>query len=355
MNVKSILSALFFLFCLFTQCSQNVSRTNTFPESAINFLNIDQGKVAILDETYEPYFSQLQKREVHVFTGIKPPSNDITEIRSFAKEKFASAVIPFSEDEKECITFVISRIKATMNRHNINLVANHPWRFIKIEDWLCGGFAHTRGNSIILSQKHLEKLMVNWSQSMNEKDENELVSKFGALLVHEQLHSLQRSYKSKFDSLYRDFWGFIPLSVEPNKAIAINQVSNPDAPNLEWAFEENDNYYWVRTLIKEHIENPKMGRDFIDCVYQLEYKNGNYSVKEDSLGSPISFRLARFKNYTNRFPVSNGLDHPNEISAYMFSQYFVSLYNNSTPFEDQKEEAKKTTKVFIKWIKQHLK
>ena len=325
MNYKFSLINVLVLFLIVASCTQINKSSDSLKVSAVNFMSIAEGRIAILDETYEPYFSQLQAREVHTFTGFKPPSDDINEVRSFAREKFSEAVMAFSDDEKECILYVINEIQLIFKSHKINLVANHPWKFIKIENWLCGGFAHTRGNSIILSQKHLEKLMTNWSPKMTSLDKEKLVAGFGALLVHEQFHSLQRSYKSKFDALYSDFWDFKQVKVEPNQAIAIHQVSNPDAPNPEWAFVQNENYYWIRTLIKKNIENPIMGKDFIDCVYPLKKENEKFFVRENSLGVPISLRLSQFEGYVNRFPVSNGLDHPNEISAYMFSQYFVSL------------------------------
>ena len=44
---------------------------------------------------------------------------------------------------------------------------NHPWRFIKVQSWLCGGFAHTRGTYIILSQKYIDRLIKGWNENMD--------------------------------------------------------------------------------------------------------------------------------------------------------------------------------------------
>ena len=64
------------------------------------------------------------------------------------------------------------------------------------------------------------------------KNEASLVTALGGLLVHEQLHSLQRTFPSKFDRLYSNKWNFINANVNDENQIIINQVSNPDAQLL---------------------------------------------------------------------------------------------------------------------------
>ena len=321
---------------------------------SIEFLSQKNGRISILDESQELYFSILQEREIDVFTGVKPPTGNIDSARSFAKMKFSSAVISFSTDEKACISFVINEINKVLLEQEINVVAHHPWRFIKIEDWLCGGFAHTRGRFIILSQKHLNQLTAKWSKNMTQADQQLLVIGLGQLLLHEQFHCLQRTYKSKFDNLYTESWGFKKVDVQPENFITTNQLSNPDAPIPEWAFKSEENYYWIRTLIKEGVENPQMGADFTELVFLLNEEQNNFYVKKDEHGSLETFKLSEFPDYLKSFPVSIGLDHPNEISAYMFSNYFTSLVNETTPFNLAGEEAKLNSDKFIVWIKNYL-
>ena len=201
----------------------------------IKFLSQEQGKIAILDESLELYFSNLQEKEIYTFIGEKPPANNLDSARVFAREKFSSAVIAFSSDEKACISYVINKMKQALNDHHLDMIANHPWKFIKTEDWLCGGFAFTRGDHIIMSQKHLDFLTSKWREEMTSADQNELINRLGALLIHEQMHCLQRTHKNIFDILY-DSWEFKKVSVQSENYITINQVSNPDAPIPEWAF-----------------------------------------------------------------------------------------------------------------------
>ncbi len=149
-------------------------------------------------------------------------------------------------------------------------MAHHPWRFIKIDSWLCGGFAHTRGSFIILSQRHLDALTKIWHQEIDEKSRLKLLNGFAGLLVHEQMHSLQRSFPSKFIRLNSEFWNFKQAQIETDPYITLNQVSNPDAPIAEWlipAPQNSTEFYWIRTLLKENISLPQMGKDFTDQVF----------------------------------------------------------------------------------------
>ncbi|MCJ8290626.1 MAG: hypothetical protein HRT58_13255 [Crocinitomicaceae bacterium] len=320
----------------------------------IEFLSKSKGEKAILDETFEPYFSILQLREISAFTNSEVPYTDVNSAREYAKEKFSMAVTEFTLDEKECISYVVTEINKILIKNNIGMMANHPWRFIKIEDWLCGGFAHTRGTFIILSQKHIDHLKAGWSQNMTEEDALNLVCKFGSLLVHEQLHSLQRTYKSKFIELYTEYWNFHRAQVVPDSSIVVKQVSNPDAPMAEWLIPNNSDsttFYWIRTVLKDGGNIPVMGKDFNDQVYSVVLINGEYVLKRDESGKVISMNLEDFKQYSNSFPVDRGLDHPNEISAYMFSEYFQALVKNITPFEGAKPEEKANTDSFLSWIK----
>lgn len=324
----------------------------------IEFLSKEQGAINILDESLEPYFSKLQIREIEAFIGENVPTKDIHEARMFAKEKFSSAVIDFTEQEKQCISFVISEVCKTLNKSKLSLMPNHPWRFIKIKNWLCGGFAHTRGTFIILSQRHIDYLSKGWSNNMTKDEENTLIRKFGSLLVHEQMHSLQRRYKDRFTKLYTKYWDFVNAKVSVEKSIQVDQVSNPDAPIAEWLIPNNkvkDSYYWVRTIFQKCSGVPVMGRDFKDVVFTVEKNNEVFVVKKNTKGEIISTTLLDIDFYGKSFPVKKGLDHPNEISAYMFADYFESLYSGKVPFQNINPEAEIKAKQFLKWVKSEMK
>jgi len=283
-----------------------------------------------------------------------PPTTNLDEARNFAREKFASAVSTFTDDEKEAILYTISVIKTTLHDNNLEQIADHPWKFIKIEDWLCGGFAHTRGDYIILSQRHIQHLSESWSQKMTETDSVQVVKKLGSLLVHEQFHCLQRKYPKKFESLYVNSWGFEKADVKLDASSLENQLINPDAPNPEWVTSYNGSYFWIRTLINSKSVNPQMGKDFVDVVFSLEKNGESFIVAKDSLNNPKITRLNDYTSYVNSFPVTQGLDHPNEISAYMFSVYFVSIFDKSIPFKKVSQKSLFYTQEYLLWLQEYF-
>ncbi len=324
--------------------------------SRISFLGKSQASVAILDETFEPYFSKLQRKEISTFVQEKAPKN-IDSARAFARMKFSSAVMDFSSQEKEILTFVVKKTNRWLLENDINLMANQPWRFIKIQNWLCGGFAHTRGTFIILSQAYLDRLSSDWSDNMTEESELKLVTSLGGLLVHEQMHSIQRTFKSKFKKLYSENWNFINQQIKDEQEIIKDQVSNPDAPIAEWLIpdpEIRDKFYWIRTLITKNVEIPEMGKDFVDVAFDIFKDKENYSLIK--LNNTISSRpLSELDFYTKSFPVKRGLDHPNEISAYMFSNFFKAGYNSKSPFLEKQTNSSDNYNLFLSWIKTDMK
>lgn len=318
----------------------------------IDFLSKEEAQKAILDETFEPYFSKLQKREVETFTGQEVPYNDPEKIRQFAREKFVTAVISFTKEEKEAMDFVVNEVNKTLLINNINMLTAPPWRFIKVEAWLCGGFAHTRSNFIILSDKRIKYLTDNFRKNMTDEERINLVSKIGSLIVHEQTHVLERTHPSVFENLYTHYWDFKKGNVEPTEPITTNEISNPDAPISNWLIPDSINnniYHWIRTLLKENKKIPEMGKDFTQVIYKVNYENGKYQVEKDKSGQLVSIPVYEFKKYFMRFPVIEGLDHPNEIAAYMMSAVFKSILIGKRPFEEAPPEAKKYSEKFIDW------
>jgi len=336
----------------------NIIHKSPLVHPRVDFLETERAAKAILDESYEPYFSQLQIREIEAFTNSEVPTNNLEEAREYAKEKFSSAVTDFTESEKKCISFVVDKVNAILLENNITLMAYQPWRFIKIENWLCGGFAHTRGTYIILSQKHIDNLTKTWSDNMTMEDEKILIQNLGSLLVHEQMHSLQRTFKSKFENLYTNYWGFTKAHVFNDTSIRKDQVSNPDAPIAEWLItnpQDANLFYWVRTLLKETDGIPVMGKDFTDKVFVVKNNNEKFSVVTSIDNNPIQTTLEGIEFYKNAFPTSRGIDHPNEISAYMFSDYFKALISNLKPFSEANEKNVKNSLLFIQWIQKEMK
>ncbi len=317
----------------------------------IDFLSIDCGKTGILDESFEPYFSLLQEREIFAFTKEWLNSETLDQTRELTRKKFQSAVIEFSAKEMDCIRFVIHNIDSILNRNNIDLFKDHAWRFIKVENWLCGGFAHTRGTFTILSQRYLERYTSKYGPDMTPEERTSIITQLGGLLIHEQLHALQRTHPSVFNDLYSNYWSFEKVTVTHDlKTFTKNQLLNPDAPNSDWIYAKGKKMYWIRVLLNDESKNPRMGSDFISVVYSVELKNDQYILELDRKGSPKTLKMEKFTKYTKSFPIVGGLDHPNEISAYMMAEYFKALTKGESPFSPNKQSAKLNTELFLNWL-----
>ena len=157
--------------------------------------------------------------------------------------------------------------------------------------------------------------------------------------------------------LYSENWNFINQQIRDDQEIVKDQVSNPDAPIAEWLIpdpEIRDRFYWIRTLITKNIEIPEMGKDFVDVAFDIFKDKENYSLIK--LNNTISSRpLSELDFYANSFPVKRGLDHPNEISAYMFSDFFKAGYNSKSPFSKKQANSSDNYDLFLSWIKTDMK
>lgn len=308
----------------------------------IDFLNRTEGQKAILDETFEPYFSQLQRREIMAFTGEQKIPDNLTDARDYIRNVFREAVLEFTPQEKEGLTRIINKIITTLQSHQLSLLAEHPWRFIKIRENICGGFAHTRGNCIILSEKHLSNL------TEHPAELPQLTLRLGKLIVHEQLHVLQRTHPAKFQQLNTRYWNFVQAYPPTNQDLQENQVSNPDAPKAEWLIHTPDNrYYWPRVLFNEQVEYPQMGKDFVEYAYLIQKDRNRFTLTHSR--RPQRILLSGLPEYTTAFPVKTGIDHPYEIAAYMFADYFGALWQDTIPFAHIAPAAQANTRKFLEW------
>ena len=96
-----------------------------------------------------------------------------------------------------------------------------------------------------------------------------------------------------------------------------------------------------------------MGKHFEDIAFEVEMKGGEFYVSKTN-SELKSKPLSEIDSYTKSFPVKRGLDHPNEISAYMFSEYFKSKFNSKKPFEKANGIANKNAEQFMEWIKTQM-
>jgi len=98
---------------------------------------------------------------------------------------------------------------------------------------------------------------------------------------------------------------------------------------------------------------PQMGKDFVERVYSVQETQGHFDLVLDQTGKPVQFSLSEFGDYTNSFPVTRGIDHPNEIAAYMFAEVFrVQLgVNKGAYFANVSAAQRSNSDEFVEWLK----
>jgi hypothetical protein len=330
---------------------------NRLANELVQCLDVDEARAAIVDDSLEPYFSRLQRAEIAALTGALPTEETLDGCRRQARQRFQEAVRPFTDREAKALSFLAAET-ISLVRAEYPLLARQPWRFIKTADYLCGGFAWTRGPCIVLSQRHVERIAV----ARNTVPVSDFVRQHGPLLLHEQMHVIQRINPRRFVGLYTDVFGFLRADVKPCAWLTERQITNPDAVRLEWIFAGAKSnglarYFWPRTILRTTEGIPKMGRDFRVIAVEVQEDDTGWHAKLQADGSPVHDANA-LPAFARRFPVNEGLDHPNEIAAYMFPRIVLaSRPDRDGPNTPQPSPERRRTQVgeqFAAWCRANL-
>jgi hypothetical protein len=312
-------------------------RKSRLVQKRILCLDVKAAGHAIVDESFEPYFSQLQRAEIAALTAAAPTDETLDGCRREAQQRFQDAVRPFADREAEALTFLVEQLESRV-RAEYPLLARQPWRFIKTADHLCGGFSWTRGLCIVFSERTVERI----TTARNSMPAADFVKQHGPLLLHEQMHVLQRVYPSRFAKLYTDGFGFSQATVEPHPWLTERQMTNPDAVRLEWVFaiggdDGPQKYIWPRTILKTTEGVPRMGWDFRMLAVEVQKVGATWHVKSQADGTP-TFDPAASALMARRFSVRNALDHPNEIAAYMFPKLVFAETDNRRELTEMQQQ-----------------
>ncbi len=293
----------------------------------IECLSQQEAQRAILDDSYGSYFSRLQPREIATLTGSTVDCDELRLCQDEARRRFADAVLPFTQREAESVTWFAERLGELLG-DDFALFRKHPWRFLKVRDTLAAGFSHTRATYIIFSQRTVERIVT----ARNDPNEVTALRTMGPLFVHEQMHVLERLFPSRFVPLFEKTFGFQQAKVDAHRWLDERQISNPDALDLNWVVStrpkpgEEPSLFWLRTLLRDGPEIPQMGRDFLPVAVRLAPAGDRFQVAVDADDRPRTMPISSLSEYVARMPIENGLDHPNEVAAYLFQHVLMKEY-----------------------------
>lgn len=322
----------------------------------ITFLSKKEAANAIVDEQIEPYFSTLQPMEMAAKTGQPLPDVDLKRQRAICRERYVEAVAAFTDEERETLRWYVRRLHPHLREHYPAFAAL-PWRFLKVEPHIEGGLPHTRGRCIVFSAPVLHSL----GQCRVGMPEPVALIQVGQLLVHEQLHVLQRLHPETFASLYRDEWGFVKAErIEGCAWLERHHLANPDGVDCRWVYpiagEDGTRYILPLVVFGEGEGLKRMPADFEMLAVRVDPMEGGFRVRQAEDGRPVSRPLMQVPEYRRRFLSSQNIYHPNEAAADLFATMVVfDAFGKSAGFPTvARENLKQRFAPLRIWFHRHL-
>ena len=279
----------------------------------VHFASPAEGRKILTEGAEAQYYEALQMGDLRAKSKLALQGLSLATARTQVRAKFAEDVQAFSAEEEAMLRSVLERLAPKIAK--FPLMARTPFSFVKTGTSVEAGIPHTRGASIVLAPTELNAMlrMYRWGWT------SILDQMAGPLLVHEQVHVLQRAYPERFFSLYTSLLGFRRLDTLPDHPwLVAHRVVNPDATDLRWAygFVDNGKQRWIRSdLMLRVLEEPDMVDDTRTVGIDLIEKDGVFSVAVDEKGLPQMQDLKRIKDYQARFPSPTNSYHPQEICA----------------------------------------
>lgn len=310
-------------------------------DSKFHILSVEEARSAIIDESVEPYFSILESLEIAALTNslTQEAKNEkqLTEIRELVKSRFQDWVLPVSKEEASVLNQIAVYID-TLIANDYPIVARQGWKILKVDSQCCGSSAHTRSDVIVLPEKYINQIMQTWRDSQDLK---KVLLGRGNILLHEQIHILQRYHPELFRELYRKLWGFVHVNtIQSNPWVERHILHNPDAYDLGYLLNFDPipddttarSFYQLRTLlIPEDKTRPVMGKNFRAIAIETEQTLDGWIYKITESGKPVYISMDDdFKHPLTGVAPQNALtkggDHPHEIFAYSFTAILTHHY-----------------------------
>ena len=359
------------ILCLFN-CTFGIEKPElkeaseaTHSSVSVTFLDIEAGKAAIIDDSLDPYFDQLQPMEMSAKTGSEIGGKTLEAQRQQCRKRYQAGVREFTNEEKEAIRRCVEKLYPAL-KDRYPLFAETPWSFLKVSGNIEGGLSHTRDKHIVFSERTCSRIA-----RLYQTDPERAALSFGRLLVHEQMHVFQRVNPVFFDSLYTDIWGFIKAKeIESCPWLEKHHLANPDGIDCCWVFpiQREENMIYIQPLLVfaegEHLK--QMGRDFrmiaVEIVPPPRLGSGDAGAGKSNVhfrpkladdGRPVFRNLFEVKEYRKVFPSTGNIYHPNEACASVFAQ--IVMTDSFRQPRERPEEIKRELARLRKWFAENLK
>lgn len=220
---------------------------------------------------------------------------------------YCDNIIPISIDDKQSVIWLINILRDKFTDNFFKY-----WKFIKINKKIENGLPHTRKDLIVLPESVFKNLNIYKQDNLVEKS----IYHIGGLFIHEKVHILQKRYPKLFEDLYINYWNFVKVKrILNSDNLVKNTRTNPDGVDLKWVYKANNKYIWLLSVYNG--EDSLFDVDYVG-VY-LEPVNINKSIFKIVGKEP----LTNINSFISFFGIDSNYYHPNEISAEIFSNYFL--------------------------------
>ena len=294
----------------------------------IRFLDLERGRVAIVDDSDDPYFALLQQQEIGAKTDAAMPNGAMSWQRNACRSRFQDAVRTFTPEEQAAITRVITSIYPVLAQR-FPLVAKVPWRFIKLERRFEGDTAHTRGHCIVLSAGVMRVFQRDPGYGFDESD--------AFLLLNEQLHIIERFNRPLFVPLFAQRWGFIHMEEPPalSGQLRDHQYLDPDSITRDWLYPvpvgSATMLIQPQIFLRSTSAVPKLPEDRDFVALGVEAHAGGYRYLVGAGGEIAMYELSTVTPYLAAFAPCTELISPNDIAAELFADLVIALSRATAP------------------------
>ncbi|XAM00946.1 hypothetical protein OT109_06075 [Phycisphaeraceae bacterium D3-23] len=298
----------------------------------ITFLSGDAARVAIVDESVEPYFSLLCHHEMEVKSGIAIEGDTLEEQQAFFAQHYADCVRDFTDEEEEALSTIVG-LTDSLVKFDYPGFAAQPWSFIKVTSGVERGLPHTRGRSIVLAEGVLD-FIVN-ARSDDRDAMHRMVMAKVELMLHEQMHVVQRLNPEPFAAFYTEHWGLVHVeTIEYGDELTAMQLINPDGVDTRWVRyvgTPRDARYLQPNIVIERFENrpSRMPHDFRQVAVELRLDDdGVWRPVIDAEGQPVYTPLHDEPGYTAHYSPSGNIYHPHESFADLFAKMVLNDFGS---------------------------
>jgi hypothetical protein len=285
----------------------------------VECLSASEARSVLVSNRQGPYFSLLQPREMFAKTGQQPPADTIKDQRQWVRATYKNAVRDCTPDETRALKGYVSILESRVAPKYPGLF-RLPWRFVKVSDAIEGGLPHTAGSVIVLSESMLQSI------AATANSNNWQLGVLG-LLMHEQVHVIQRDNIKPFEALYKQQFGFRKVSNIKGYTswLDAHQIVNPDGEDVLWVWPvpSSDRVIWPLVILNGDSKTPRMPDDFSLIGIELKPGTKGGEVVAGKNGTPSYHPLREEAAYMAKFRGISSLYHPNEISADYISDLAV--------------------------------